>query len=90
MSYHGDEELAEDRISTHEAVEGVEGAEVIEEYDDTGRGPSVLVLERTPDGSLIHVVWGIAYNRLEGPAVLVTAYRPDPAKWTDDLRKRKT
>lgn len=89
VSYHGDEELLDDRISSREAVDGVESAQVIEEYGDTGRGPSVLVLQRISDGSLIHAVWGIAFNRLAGPAVLVTAYRPDPAKWTDDLLQRK-
>ena len=37
----------------------------------------------------VHVVWGIPENRT-GPAVVVTAYEPDPARWSSDFLKRKT
>ena len=37
----------------------------------------------------IHVVWGIPKGH-SSPAVLITAYRPDPEIWEDDyLRRRK-
>jgi hypothetical protein len=36
----------------------------------------------------IHVVWGIPRDATS-PAVLVTAYRPDPERWSDDFRRRK-
>jgi hypothetical protein len=39
--------------------------------------------------SRIAVVWGIPENRT-GPAVVVTAYRPDPARWSSDFLRRKT
>ena len=32
--------------------------------------------------------WGIAKNQLM-PAVLITAYRPDPKRWTDNFRERR-
>ena len=35
----------------------------------------------------IHVVWGIPKGA-RSPAVLVTAYRPDPAKWSSDFIRR--
>ncbi len=36
----------------------------------------------------IHVVWGIPQGE-SGPAVLVTAYRPDPERWNDDFVERR-
>ena len=36
----------------------------------------------------IHVVWGIPWGQIS-PAVLVTAYRPDPARWTEDFLRRR-
>jgi hypothetical protein len=34
------------------------------------------------------VVWGIPKGQ-EKPAVVVTAYRPDSNKWSDDYLRRK-
>jgi hypothetical protein len=46
-------------------------------------------LMESPDGhgNAIHAVWGIPKNELS-PAVLVTAYRPDPERWVDDYSRR--
>ncbi|HTE87028.1 MAG TPA: hypothetical protein VK821_20130 [Dehalococcoidia bacterium] len=40
------------------------------------------------NGHPLHVVWGIPRGRTF-PAVLVTAYRSDPARWTNDFLRRK-
>ncbi|ELP52665.1 hypothetical protein O53_4390 [Microcystis aeruginosa TAIHU98] len=48
----------------------------------------MLVLQKDSQGKPVHVVWGIAKNT-ESPAVLVTAYRPDPARWSSDFTRRK-
>ncbi|MEI8228182.1 MAG: hypothetical protein WCH77_07960 [Planctomycetota bacterium] len=47
----------------------------------------MLVLQRGVDGSPVHAVWGVprGYNR---PAVLVTAYRPDPNLWDETFTRR--
>jgi hypothetical protein len=37
----------------------------------------------------IHAVWGLQKDT-QGPAVLVTAYRPDPLLWSDDFRSRRS
>lgn len=36
----------------------------------------------------VHVVWGIPAGQ-SSPAVVVTAYRPDPTKWDETWRRRR-
>ena len=67
---------------------GVAAAVAIEDYPDRVRGPSVLTLQHDNNGLAIHVVWAIPAGERR-PAVLVTAYRPDPEAWQSDFRKRK-
>jgi hypothetical protein len=88
VSDHGFDELEEDAILAVETVAGVAAATAIEEYPDRARGPSVLTLQHDGYGHAIHVVWGIPAGRRR-PAVLITAYRPNPALWDSDFRKRK-
>jgi hypothetical protein len=89
VSAHGYEELAADQITAHDVVEGLAAALVVEDYPEFPKGPSVLVLEHDKTDKPIHVVWGIPKG-LSSPAVLVTAYRPDPAKWDATWLKRRT
>jgi hypothetical protein len=46
-----------------------------------------LVLQHDQRGAPLHALWGIPRGH-DGPAVLITAYRPDPAKWTSGFRVR--
>jgi hypothetical protein len=62
---------------------------VVEEYLTYHKGPCVLVRQSDHEGNLIHVLWGIPKDE-ESPAVVVTAYRPDPQRWSDDFLERKT
>ena len=89
VSAHGYEELTADRITTRDAVEGLVTAAVVEDYPTFPKGPAVLVLEHDLAGQPIHVVWGIPQGQ-STPAVLVTAYRPDPAQWDESWLKRRT
>ena len=88
VSDHGFNALDEDAILVGEAIAGIVGALPIEDYQDRSRGPSVLVLQYDGTGRAIHVVWGIPAGQRD-PAVLVTAYRPDPRLWDAEFRKRK-
>ena len=88
ISEHGYDELSADRITVREIVAGSSDAIVLEEYPEYPKGPCVLTLQKDQKGNSIHVVWGIPMG-FKSPAVLVTAYRPDPERWTEDFQRRK-
>ena len=88
ISAHGYDEMAEDGILAGEVVDGVAAAVVVEDCPEYSKGPCMLVLRRDRSSSPIHVVWGIPRGQTS-PAVLVTAYRPDPARWSDDFLRRR-
>jgi len=87
ISEHGYDELVNDDILARDILNGVAAATLVEDYPEFGKGPAVLVLQSDGAGKPLHVVWGIPRGRMS-PAVLVTAYRPDPARWSADLLRR--
>ena len=88
VSEHGMQELSNDGISLRAVIAGVEKAQVVEDYPDYSKGPCVLCLQWEDNERGIHVLWGLA-NRNPDVATIITAYRPDPARWTSDLMARK-
>jgi len=87
VSEHGFRELKEDAIHLANVVQGLARAQTVEEYPEYHNGPSVPVLQRDAKDRPIHALWGMSKaNRDE--AVLITAYRPDPARWSADFLRR--
>ena len=88
ISEHGYDELAEDGLSAREVLAGIPEAILVEEYPDFPKGPCALLLQKDRMGAPVHVVWGIPKDH-DKPTVLVTAYRPDPARWDQTFTRRR-
>ena len=89
ISEHGYDELADDNIYIHELLNGIDKAEIVEEYPDYPKGKCILLLSRDLNKQPLHSLWGIPKG-YQAPAVLVTAYRPDPDRWDQTFKNRRS
>lgn len=88
ISEHGYDEIAADGIYARDILAGLDKATLVEDYPTFPKGSAVLVLQFDRESRPIHVVWGIPKG-LTSPAVVVTAYRPDPDRWDRTFTKRR-
>ena len=87
ITEHAFDRLAKRGILAVDIKMSVTSGIVIEDYPNFYAGPNVLVLQVDRDGYPLHAVWGLKTGT-DRPGYLVTAYRPNPAEWTDNFRRR--
>lgn len=87
ISEHGYNELIADNILARDVIETVQQGVVVEDYPQYPKGPCVLVLQKDHAHEPIHVLWGIPKGH-SSPAVMITAYRPDPTRWAESFTRR--
>lgn len=75
-------------IREQEGAEAIQSGKIIESYEDDEPYPSALIFSRTARGRPIHVV--CAYASEEGLAIVITVYEPDPERWTNYERRRRS
>ena len=80
VTAHCMERMSKRGIALSEVKRAIMIGEIIEDYPDDYPYPSALIL-----GDGLHIVAGVGDGRLW----LITAYRPDPAQWNDDLKTRR-
>jgi hypothetical protein len=47
-----------------------------------------LRIDEIADRSAVHALWG--FDEASHQAILITVYRPDPGRWSQDFRKRRS
>jgi len=84
ISDHADNEASDELIDVAEIKSAVLNDEILEQYEDTGRGESCLVLGFVNQRP-IHVVCG--WRR--GKVVIITVYIPKPPQFIDARTRRR-
>ncbi len=82
-SLHGDKERQNDNLSLLEVEEALLTGRILEQYPDTGRGESCLVVGFSNSGKPVHVVCGSRANSL----VIITVYIPSPPKFKNPYER---
>ena len=85
-TYHVNMRLKSRSIAREGILEAVESFEIIESYPEDKYLPSYLVYAQTQD-EVFHVLF--ATDVPEQNVRIVTAYRPNPAEWSADLKRRR-
>lgn len=88
VSEHAYDEAVEDGLSVVVVIDETARGAVLEDYPNDPRGASCLVLLAVGSDQPVHAVWG--FDEDAGRAILITVYRPDPERWSDDHRQRRT
>lgn len=91
ITRHARVEMGLRAITTDDIMFVGRGSEVIEEDRSRPQGTTKVILGYTKNDDAIHLVVNVqAYEEdLAEPPQLVTAYRPEPAKWRDERTRRK-
>lgn len=87
FSGHAVRRMFEWGFQRDEVSEVLRNGEVIAEYPEDKPFPSYLLLGFT-GGSALHVVASL--DRTTGTCHIITTYSPDPARWREDFKTRRT
>jgi hypothetical protein len=85
ISTHADQEAADEKIDIAEIRDAILNDEMLEQYADTGRGESCLILGFV-DERPIHVICGWRRESL----VIITVYVPKLPKFQDPWTRRRS
>lgn len=84
-SLHADIERRVDGLTLQQIEEAILSSVILEQYPDTGRGESCLLVGFS-DGTPVHVVCGWRGKKV----VLITVYIPQPPKFVDPWTRGST
>ncbi len=76
FSKHADQERKNDNLTINEIEQALQSGNIIEQYPDTGRGLSCLVVGFTNQGKPIHIVCGEMDD-----LTIITVYIPTSPKF---------
>jgi hypothetical protein len=85
ITLHAARRLKQRGIVLDDIVNCIMCGEIIEQYPTDYPYPSCLILGSSINQELIHVVIGSDMNYLW----IITAYKPDKEKWSNDFKTRK-
>lgn len=85
MTDHADQRMAERGIEPIEIRDAILHGEIIENDYAAAPHPRYLILSCIRAGKPLHVVLGVERDEID----VVTAYRPDPARWDSTFRYRR-
>jgi len=83
LSLHGDRERQNDNFLLRELEEALLNGRILEQYPDTGRGESCLVVGFTESGKPVHLVCGSRGDTL----TIITVYIPSPPKFKNPYER---
>lgn len=83
FSAHGDQERQNDNLLIGSIETALLNGKILEEYEDTGRGESCLVMGFTDTNKPVHIVCG----RMGDSLVIVTVYIPAKPKFKNPFER---
>ncbi len=87
-SRHARNERSHDNLTLHEVEAALLSGGILEQYPDTGRGESCLIVGFS-GATAIHIVCGWS-GPGKNAVVLVTVYKPGPPKFSDPWTRMKS
>jgi hypothetical protein len=86
FSKHAEHERQNDNLFIEEVEQALLSGRILEQYLDTGRGESCLVVGFTDMGKPVHIVCGSREDVL----AIITVYIPTPPKFITPYERRTT